>query len=66
MRYFIAFLLPPLAVALCGFKPLSFILSIILTLFAWLPGVIHALFVVHNHNADVRNHRLVREIRRNR
>jgi len=51
MRYLLAILLPPLAVFLCG-KPVQTILSIILTLAFWIPGVIHALFIVHNHLAD--------------
>lgn len=54
MRYFLAIILPPLAVLLCG-KPFQVILNIILTLCAWLPGVIHALFVVNSHLADKRN-----------
>jgi uncharacterized membrane protein YqaE (UPF0057 family) len=42
MRYFLAIILPPVAVLLCG-KPVQFILNIILTLLFWIPGVIHAL-----------------------
>ena len=58
MRYIIAIFLPPLAVFLCG-KPIQTILSIFLTLLFWIPGVIHALFVVHNHLADKRTDRIV-------
>ncbi|MCB1669646.1 MAG: YqaE/Pmp3 family membrane protein [Gammaproteobacteria bacterium] len=62
MRYLLAIILPPLAVFLCG-KPFQAILSILLTLAFWIPGVVHALFVVHSHLADQRNKELVRAIR---
>ncbi len=58
MRYFLAIILPPLAVLLCG-KPFQVILNIILTILGWIPGVIHALFVVNNHLADKRNQELI-------
>ena len=61
MRYLLAVLLPPLAVFLCG-KPIQAILSIFLTLLFWIPGVIHALFVVHSHLADKRTDRIVKAI----
>lgn len=65
MRYLIAILLPPLAVFLCG-KPVQGILNIFLTLLFWVPGVVHALFVVHNHLNDKRTDRIVDAIRENR
>ncbi len=61
MRYLIAILLPPLAVFLCG-KPLQTLLSVFLTLAFWIPGVIHALFIVHSHLADKRTDRIVKAI----
>lgn len=61
MRYFLAIILPPLAVLLCG-KPFQVILNIILTLLGWIPGVIHALFVVNSHLADKRNNALIEAI----
>ena len=64
MRYFLAIILPPLAVLLCG-KPVQFILNIFLTLFFWVPGAIHALFVVHNHLADKRTDRLIKAVEKN-
>ena len=63
MLYFWAVVLPPLAVLLCG-RPFQALLSIPLTLLGWLPGIIHALFVVNNHYADKRNERLIRELHR--
>ena len=64
MRYLLAILLPPLAVFLCG-KPVQGIISIFLTLAFWIPGVVHALFVVHNHLADQRTEKIVDAIRDN-
>jgi len=58
MRYLIAILLPPLAVFLCA-KPIQTLLNILLCLLFWVPGIIHALFVVHSHLADKRTQRIV-------
>ena len=63
MLYLIAFILPPLAVLLAG-KPFQALLSIPLSLLGWVPGVLHALFVVHNHYEDQRAERVIREMRR--
>ena len=54
----LAILLPPVAVFLCG-KPIQGFLNILLTLCLWLPGVIHAVLVVNNRNADRRNKALI-------
>jgi len=62
MRYLLAILLPPVAVFLCG-KPIQGIISILLTLLFWIPGVIHALFVVHSHLADKRTEKIVDAIK---
>ena len=61
MRYFLAIILPPLAVLLCG-KPIQFILNIFLTLLGWIPGVIHAILVVNSHLADKRTDRIVKSM----
>jgi uncharacterized membrane protein YqaE (UPF0057 family) len=63
MLYLIAVIIPPLAVLLCG-KPFQALLSIPLTLLGWVPGVVHAVFVVQNHYADQRNKRLIRAVER--
>lgn len=65
MRYLLAILLPPLAVFLCG-KPFQGILNIFLTLAFWVPGMIHALFVVHSHLDDKRTDRVIKAIKQNR
>ena len=63
MLYLVAVLLPPLAVLLAG-KPFQAILNLILTLLLYVPGLIHALFVVHNHYADKRQERFLRDLNR--
>lgn len=65
MRYVLALLLPPLAVLLCG-KPVQFFLNILLCLLGWIPGIIHALLVVHTHLADQRNDKLIDAIKKQR
>ncbi len=65
MRYLLAIVLPPVAVLLCG-KPFQALLNLVLTLLFWIPGVVHALFVVNSHLADVRADRLIREMRQQR
>lgn len=62
MRYILAIFLPPVAVFLCG-KPVQGILNILLTLLFFIPGVIHALLVVHNHLADKRTDKIVKAIK---
>ena len=63
MRYFLAIVLPPLAVLLCG-KPIQFLLNILLTLLGWIPGVIHAILVVQTHLADQRTEKIINASRR--
>jgi len=61
MRYLLAIVLPPLAVLLCG-KPFQFVLNVLLTLCFWVPGVVHAILVVHDHLEDKRADKLVRAL----
>ena len=63
MRYLLAVLVPPVAVLLCG-KPVQAVLNFVLCLFLWVPGVVHALLVVHGHHADKRANRIVKAIER--
>ena len=63
MRYFLAILLPPIAVLSCG-RPFQAILNLILTLFLWVPGAVHALLVVHDYHEDRRAGRVIRAIGR--
>lgn len=62
MRYFLAIILPPLAVLLCG-KPIQFLLNLLLTLLFWVPGVVHALLVVNSHLADKRADKIVQAVK---
>lgn len=63
MRYLLAIILPPVAVLMCG-KPFQAILNVVLWCLFIVPGVIHALFVVHSHLADIRQKALIEEMRR--
>ena len=65
MLYLVAVLLPPLAVLLAG-KPFQAILNLVLTLLFYVPGLIHALFVVNNHYADKRQERFLRDLNQGR
>ena len=58
MRYILAILLPPVAVLLCG-KWFQFVLNVVLTLLFWVPGAVHALFIVHDHQAEKRTRRIL-------
>lgn len=57
MRYLLC-LIPPLAVLSCG-KPVQFFLNLVLTLLFYVPGLIHAILVVSQFNADRRTDRIV-------
>ena len=63
MRYFLAILLPPIAVLSSG-RPFQAILNLILTLCFWVPGAVHALLVVHDYHEDRRAGRVIRAIGR--
>jgi len=63
MRYFLCFLCPPLAIFTTG-KMGSFVLNIILTIFFWIPGVIHAILVVSKYYDDKRHRQLMSAARR--
>lgn len=62
MLYLIAILLPPLGVLLAG-KPFQALFNVLLTALLYVPGLLHALLVVHNHYADRRTQRLIKETR---
>ena len=63
MHYLLCLLLPPFAVLLTG-RLGAFLVSLLLTLFGWLPGVIHAFFVVNDARQEERMVRLERELHR--
>jgi uncharacterized membrane protein YqaE (UPF0057 family) len=53
LRYFFCVILPPVAVLLTG-RLGSFLLSLLLTLLGWIPGVIHACLVVNDYHQEQR------------
>jgi uncharacterized membrane protein YqaE (UPF0057 family) len=63
MRYFLAIVLPPVAVILCG-RPIQFALNVLLTLCFWVPGAVHALLVVKDHKDNKRTKTLARALRK--
>ncbi len=63
MLFFLAVILPPVAVLFTG-RLGSFFLSLILTLLGWLPGVIHAFFVVTDYKNEKRMDDLKKDITR--
>ena len=65
MRYLLAILLPPVAVLLCG-KPFTALLNLPLTLLCWVPGVVHALFVVNSYFAEKNADKIARALRERR
>lgn len=65
MRYFLCILLPPVAVLTTG-RIGALILNIVLCLFFWIPGVIHAILVTNDYYADKRNKKLIRAVKSNR
>jgi len=54
MKTLVAILCPPVAVLFTG-RPLSALLNVVLTLFFWIPGIIHAL-IVQSADANERRH----------
>ncbi len=63
MRYLLCFL-PPVAVLSTG-KLFTFILNLVLTLCGYIPGVIHAFFVVQKRYTDIRHKEVVNAIKSN-
>jgi uncharacterized membrane protein YqaE (UPF0057 family) len=63
MLFFLCVLLPPLAVLLTG-RFGSFLLSLLLTFLGWLPGVIHAFFVVSDYKNEQRLRKIAAELHR--
>lgn len=64
MRYFLCILLPPIAVLTTG-KIGAFILSLLLTMLGWVPGVIYAVLITNKFYAE-RRHKELLEVARGR
>lgn len=63
MLYLIAILFPPLAVLLVG-KPIQAVLNLFLCLLLYFPGLIHAILVVNESKANLRNRELINAMKR--
>ena len=51
MKYLLAIICPPLAVLMCG-RPMQAMINLLLTLCLWVPGMVHAFFIVNSAMAD--------------
>lgn len=58
MWYLFAVLLPPIAVLFTG-RPVHALINLVLTLCLWIPGVLHAVFVISRHQADRHHDKLI-------
>jgi len=63
MLFFLCVVLPPLAVFFTG-RMGSFLLSLVLTLLGWLPGVIHAFFVVSDYKNEKRLRAIAEDLKK--
>ncbi|HTI59577.1 YqaE/Pmp3 family membrane protein [Mucilaginibacter sp.] len=63
MRYFLCIIFTPLAVLTTG-RIGAFILSCILTICLWIPGVIHAILVTNDYYEERRHRQMIRAVRR--
>ena len=59
--YLLAILLPPVAVLICA-KPLQAFINLILSLFLYIPGMVHAIMVVDEYKADRRAEKIGKEL----
>ena len=57
LRFFFCVVCPPIAVLMTG-RLGSFLLSLLLTLALWIPGVIHACLVVNDYQEEQRTRAL--------
>ncbi|KMT65831.1 YqaE/Pmp3 family membrane protein [Catenovulum maritimum] len=62
MMYLLAILLPPIAVLIAG-RPMLALLNLVLCFCLYIPGVVHAIFVVHTSKADKRNKAVIDAIK---
>ena len=65
MKYLLCIVLPPAACIMANRKSAA-LLNLLLTLCFWVPGVIHAFFVVSAAEADRRNKALIQAIENSR
>jgi uncharacterized membrane protein YqaE (UPF0057 family) len=63
MMYFLAIICPPLATLFSG-RYVGTLLNIVLTLLGWIPGMIHAMLVVGEVQAEKRNNKLINAMKK--
>ncbi len=62
LLFFLCVVCPPVAVFFTG-RMTSFLLSLLLTCLGWLPGVIHAFFVVSDYRNEKRFQKIAPQVR---
>jgi uncharacterized membrane protein YqaE (UPF0057 family) len=63
MLYLLAIVFPPLAVLLVG-KPFQAMLNVVLCVFLWIPGIVHAFMVVNESKNNKRHKELIRTLKK--
>lgn len=63
MMYLLAVVLPPIAVLFSG-KPIQALLNLVLTLFFWFPGALHAILVVKDVKDEKRMKQYIQATRK--
>ncbi len=58
MRYLLAIILPPVAVAFSA-GVTAFLANLLLTLCFFVPGIIHAILILNGHYADTRHQEMI-------
>jgi len=58
MIYILAIFLPPVAVLLKG-KPIQAFINLLLCLLLYVPGIIHAILIINEANADKRTKKIL-------
>jgi uncharacterized membrane protein YqaE (UPF0057 family) len=64
MIYFLAIVFPPIAVLIKG-KPISALFNFFLTLLGYIPGVIHAFFVINAAESEKRHKETLKAMKDN-
>ncbi len=62
MRYFLCIILPPIAVLTTG-RIGAFILSLLLTLLGWIPGILFAILIINKQYSDIKHKEMLQTMR---
>lgn len=63
MKIILAILLPPLAVLLTG-KPIAFVINLLCCLLFWIPGIVHAVWIVTQAETERRHRETLAALRK--